>query len=85
MREEDDLGGGEVVAEHPGDLEARHAGHRVVEKDQVGAKLERLARGLAAVRRFAHDGEVRVRIDERAEALAYSEVVVRDEDSFLHE
>ncbi len=85
QREEDDLGGGKVVAEHPRDLEAGHARHRVVEHDQVGAELESLAGGLVPIRCFAHDLEVRVGIDERAEALAYSEVVVRDENSFRHE
>ena len=39
QREEDDLGRGEVVAEHARDLEAGHARHRVVEHDHVGAKL----------------------------------------------
>jgi hypothetical protein len=84
-REEDDLGGGKVVAEHPCDLEAGHTRHRVVEHDQVGAELECLARGLVTIRRLAHNRELGVGVDERAEALAYSEVVVRDEDSLWHE
>jgi hypothetical protein len=85
QREENDLGRWEVVAEHPSDLEAGHAGHRVVEDDQIRPELECLSGGFVAVRGLAHDLEVGVRVDERAEALAYSEVVVRDENSFRHE
>jgi len=83
--EEDDLGGGEVVAEHPRDLEAGHARHRVVEEDQVGPKLERLAPGLDAIGGLTDDLEVGIRVDERAETLADSEVVVGDKDSLGHE
>ena len=85
QREEDDLRVGEVVPEHPGDFESGHAGHRVVEHDHIGTKLECLPRGLVPIRRFPHDLEVRVGVDERAEALAYSEVVVGDQDSLWHE
>ena len=78
--EEDDLGGGEVVAEHPRDLQAGHTRHRVVEEDQVGPKLKRLAPGLDAIGGLTDDLEVGIRVDERAETLADSEVVVGDKD-----
>jgi hypothetical protein len=85
QREKNDLGLRKVVAEHPRDLEAGHARHGVVEHDQVRAELERLSGSLVAVSGLAHDLEVGIRVDERAEPLAYSEVVVRDENSLRHE
>ena len=82
--EEDDLGLGEIGAEHPRDLKPGHPGHRVVEQDQVGPKLDRLLRCLVAVSRLADDLELGIRIDERTETLAYGEVVVGDQNPLWH-
>ena len=83
-REEDDLGLREVDAQHASDLEAGHPGHRVVEHDQIGMKLERFLRGLVPVSGFADDLEVGIRLDERPKALADSKMVVGDENALWH-
>src|SRR4029077_13879218 len=75
---------GELGVEAAGDLEARHLGHRVVEDDQVGAQLERLRHRLQAVSGLPDDLEAGLRLEHRADALAYSEMVVRDQDPRCH-
>ena len=84
-REEDDLRLGEVDAQHAGDLEAGHPGHRVVEHDQVGVELEGFLGGFVAVRGLADDLEVGIGVDKRAEPLAHGEVVVGDQNPLCHE
>src|SRR5437773_2756387 len=84
-REEDDLRLGEVDAQHAGDLEAGHPGHRVVEHDQVGVELEGFLGGFVAVRGLADDLEVGIGVDKRAEPLAHGEVGVGEQNPLCHE
>ena len=83
-RKEDDPRVGELGAEAPRDLETRQLGHRVVEDDQIRAELDRLRHRLQAIRGLADDLEVRLGLEHRADALAYGEMIVRDQDPRCH-
>ena len=82
--EEDDARVGELGAEAARDLEAGQLGHRVVEEDQVRAQLDGLRHRLDAIRGLADDLEVRLELEHGADALAYGEVIVRDQDPRSH-
>ena len=81
---EHDAGVGEQGAQASRDFEAVHLGHRVVEHDQIGTQLERLLQGLGAIRGLADDQEVGLGLEHRTNALAYSEVIVRQQDPRCH-
>ncbi len=83
-RQEDDRCIGKQRADLAGDLKAALPRHRVVEHEKVRLELERLAGRIDAVNGLADHGKLVVRSEDRANALADGEVVVRDDDAGRH-
>ena len=82
--EEDDARRRKLRLERPRDFDTGHLRHRVVQDDQVRAELERLRERLRAIGSLADDVHVRFGLEHRADALAYGEVVVGDQDARCH-
>ena len=82
--QEDDAGVGELGRERARHVQTRHAGHGVVEDDEIRLELTREAQRGRAVDRFADDVDTGLEREHRADALAYGEVIVRDQDPRCH-
>ena len=78
--EQHDAGPRKIGAQALEGLEAAEAGHRDVEDDDVGANALDELEHLAAVGRFAGDLEVRLGLEQSAQAFAHDAVVVCDHD-----
>ncbi len=70
-----------VGDDRAGRLDAVHAGHAHVHQHHVGVELAGAADGLHAVRRLAHDLDVRLGLQQRAQTAAHERVVVGDEQA----
>ena len=82
--EEHDARPGKLGLERARDLDAGHLRHRVVENDQVRTEVERLRQCLRAIGSLADDFQVGFGLQHRADALAYGEVIVGDQDARCH-
>ena len=69
---------GRQFAQH---VHARHARHRQVEQQNVGSQLSRLGNRFGAVGGFAHDFQLRLRLQQAAQAIAKNGVVIRDDNT----
>jgi len=74
--EDDDLGGGTVLANLRGGFNAVQLGHGRVHQHHVGLERLRLAHGLKPVGGLAHDVEVALALEQKPQALAHHRVII---------
>ena len=73
-----------AVDEPPGRLEPVEVRHADVHQDDVGVELAGCPERLLAVARLADDLDVRLRLEDHAEARAHESLVVDDQDTDAH-
>jgi len=77
--EHQDLGAGQALVDQPRGADAVEVGHGQIHEDDVGLVLFGQHHGLQAVRRRAHDLDLRVQVQDFLEALAQETLILGDE------